>query len=149
MSFRARPASLDDCPMLADLNHQLIEDEGHANAMSVSQLEARMRAWLASGEYRATLFEEGGAVVAYAVFLETPQEVYLRQFFVERGHRRAGIGRRAIAELFASWPRTKRWTVSVLAGNVPAIAFWRAMGYADYDITMQISVGAHPRSGSG
>ena len=136
--MRARPASLDDCPTLAALNYQLIQDEGHANPMSVRELEARMRAWLGSGEYRAVLWEDDGAVVAYAVFLETRQEVYLRQFFVARDRRRGGVGRRAVAELFASWPRDKRWTVSVLAANAPAIAFWRAMGYADYDVTMQI-----------
>ena len=138
MSMRARAASLDDCAVLALLTRQLIEDEGHPNPMTVSQLEARMRAWLVSGEYRAVLFEEGGAIVAYAVFLETDQEVYLRQFFVARDRRRGGVGRRAVAELSSHWPRDKRWTVSVLAGNAPAIAFWHAVGYADYDVTMQI-----------
>jgi GNAT superfamily N-acetyltransferase len=149
MAMRARAASLDDCPTLAVLNHQLIRDEGHANPMSIGDLEARMRAWLGSGEYRAILWEDAGAVVAYAVFLETRQEVYLRQFFVARDRRRGGVGRRAVAELFAGWPRDKRWTVSVLSANAPALAFWRAMGYADYDVTMQILPAAHPLSPPG
>ncbi len=48
MTFR--PATNDDCPLLAELNHQLIRDEGHRNRMTVAELEQRMRGWLA-GEY--------------------------------------------------------------------------------------------------
>jgi len=72
-----RPATLDDCPLLAELNHQLIQDEGHRNRMTLPELEQRMRCWLA-GEYRAVIFEDGGDVVAYALYLEKPEEIYLR-----------------------------------------------------------------------
>jgi predicted acetyltransferase len=66
-------------------------------------------------------------------------EVYLRRFSVVRHRRREGIGRRAIAQLFADfWPRHKRWTVSVLVKNAPAVAFWRAMGYADYELKLEL-----------
>ncbi len=83
--------------------------------------------------------------MAYALFRETAAEVYLRQFFVVRHRRRAGIGRRAIAELCAQvWPRHKRWTVSVLVKNAPAVAFWRAMGYTDYALTLEIMPQAQP-----
>ena len=137
MKCRAAPAGA--CPTLAELNHQLIRDEGHRNPMTVAQIEARIRVWLTSGEYRAVLFEEIDGVVAYALFRETDGEIYLRQFFVVRHRRREGIGRRAMEELFANvWPRSKRLTVSVLVKNGPAIAFWRALGYADYDLTLEI-----------
>ncbi len=83
--------------------------------------------------------------MAYALFRETAAEVYLRQFFVVRHRRRAGIGRRAIAELCAQvWPRHKRWTVSVLVKNAPAVAFWRAMGYTDYALTLEIMPQGQP-----
>jgi predicted acetyltransferase len=125
--------------MLAVLNAQLIQDEGHRNSMTAVQLEDRMRRWLTSGEYQALLWEDHGEVVAYALFRETEAEVYLRQFFVVRHRRREGIGRQAIAALFTQvWPRHKRWTVSVLVKNAPAVAFWRAMGYVDYDLTLEI-----------
>jgi len=134
-----RIATAQDCPALAELNHQLIRDEGHRNLMTVAQLEERMRGWLASGEYRAMLFEQEGQVVAYALYRETETEVYLRQFFVARQHRREGLGRRAMGVLFSEvWPQDKRWTVSVLAKNVTGIAFWRALGYTDYDLTLEI-----------
>jgi predicted acetyltransferase len=125
--------------MLAELNHQLIRDEGHRNPMNVAQLEARMRGWLTSGEYRAILFEEGDEVVAYALFREAEAEVYLRQFFVVRHRRREGIGRHAMALLMSRiWPQHKRLMVSVLVKNTAGLAFWRAMGYADYDLTLEI-----------
>src|SRR6266542_5931397 len=92
--IRFRSATFDDCPMLAELNHQLIRDEGHRNPMTVSQLEQRIREFLA-GEYRAVIYEAGDEVVAYALFREQAEEVYLRQLFVVRHRRRQGIGRRA------------------------------------------------------
>ena len=64
MTFRA--ATPDDCPLLAKLNHQLIQDEGHRNKMTAPELEQRMRGWL-SGEYRAVVFEDAGEVVAYGL----------------------------------------------------------------------------------
>jgi len=134
-----RVASIEDCPRLAALNAQLIQDEGHRNPMTVAQLEDRMRGWLLSGEYQALLWENNAEVVAYALLRDTATEVYLRQFFVVRHRRREGIGRQAIEALCTQvWSRHKRWTVSVLVQNVPAVAFWRALGYTDYALTLEI-----------
>jgi GNAT superfamily N-acetyltransferase len=131
-------ATAEDCPLLAELNHQLIQDEGHRNRMRVAELERRMRDWLA-GDYRAVLFEEGSQIVAYALFLEFEDEIYLRQLFVVRHRRREGIGRRALDLLRAEvWPKDKRLTVEVLVGNERGVAFWRSMGYADYALTLEI-----------
>src|SRR5947208_3115017 len=130
MTFRS--ATLDDCLLLAEMNHQLIQDEGHRNKMTVRELEERMRGWLAD-EYRAIIYEDARQVVAYALFREQPQEIYLRQLFVVRNRRRKGIGRRALEILRSQvWPKTKRLTVAALVANTPAVAFWRAMGYRDY-----------------
>ena len=125
--------------MLAAWNHQLIRDEGHRNPMSLAELEQRMREWLSSGKYQALLFEENDETVAYALFRETEKEIYLRQFFVAPHRRREGIGRCAIQQLFTEyWPQNKRWTVDVLTQNHTAISFWRAMGYMDYALTLEI-----------
>ena len=136
MTFR--PATLNDCPLLAELNHQLIRDEGHRSRMTVPELEQRMKDWLA-GDYRAVVFEAGSEVVAYALFREQAEEIYLRQLFVVRNRRRQGLGRRAV-ELLRSrvWPKTKRLTVEVLVANQRAVAFWRAMGYTDYSLTLEV-----------
>jgi|SRR6266853_144326 len=136
MKFRF--ATADDCGLLAELNHQLIRDEGHRNPMNVPQLEERMRGFIAK-EYRAVIFEGGDGVVAYALFREQPDEIYLRQLFVVRHRRREGIGRRAMKTLRSQiWPKTKQLTAEVLAANKGAIAFWRAMGYMDYVLTLEI-----------
>ena len=137
-SLRTRFATIDDCSMLAAWNYQLIRDEGHHNPMDVLELEERMRGWLASGEYLAMIFEVNEPV-AYALFRETDEEIHLRQFFVVRHRRHEGIGSCAMAQLFALWPKEKRWTVSVLTKNTPAVSFWQAMGYADYALTLEIT----------
>ena len=128
-----------DCSLLGVLNHQLIRDEGHRNPMTELQLAKRMRIWLSRGGYTAILFEDGGALVAYALYRETPDEIYLRHLFVVRHRRRQGIGRQAMQILMTRiWPRGKRLTVEVLCHNAGAIAFWRAMGYQDYSLCLEI-----------
>ncbi len=106
--------------------------------MTVPELEERMRSWLVA-EYAAVIFEGGMGVMAYALWREQPGEIYLRQFFVVRNHRRQGIGRRAFEMLRSNvWPGNKRLTVEGLVQNAAAIAFWRAVGYRDYSLTLEI-----------
>lgn len=133
----SRRATLDDCALLAKLNHELIRDEGHRNRMTIPELEQRMRGWLAS-EYAAVIFGDGEEVVAYALYREQLEEIYLRQLFVVRNRRRQGIGRTAFGILRSRiWPADKRLTVEVLVQNTAAIAFWRAVGYKDYSLTLE------------
>jgi len=136
MTFRA--ASSDDCPLLAKLNHQLIQDEGHRNKMTVPQLEHRMRKWL-SGEYRAVIFEDSGEVVAYGLYREEPDLIYLRQLFVVQHRRRQGLGRQAVEILRSQiWQKDKRLTVEVLVANQSGVTFWRSVGYKDYALSLEI-----------
>jgi ribosomal protein S18 acetylase RimI-like enzyme len=132
-----RIATPADCALLAELNHQLIRDEGHRNPMTLAQLEQRMREFL-GGQYRAVIFQSREEVVAYALFREEPEEIHLRQLFVARTCRRRGIGRRAVELLRTEiWPKTKRLTVEVLVANQSALAFWRAAGYRDYSLQLE------------
>ncbi len=136
MNFRH--ATLNDCALLAGLNHQLIRDEGHRNQMTIPELEQRLRGWLAS-EYAAVIFEDGGEVVAYALYREQPEEIYLRHFFVVRHRRREGLGRRVVEILRSGiWPAGKRLTVEVLVQNSAAVAFWRMAGFKDYSLKLEI-----------
>lgn len=97
-----------------------------------------MRGWLTS-EYRAVIYEDGGVVVAYALYREQPEEIYLRQLFVVRDRRSQGIGRSAVEILRSQvWPKNKRLTVDVLAANKRGVAFWREIGYTDYSLTLEI-----------
>ena len=136
--MRYRRATLSDSSLLARLNQQLIRDEGHRNPMTVSELETRMRTWLA-GEYEAVIFEDGPDIVAYAAYSENDREVYLRHFFVVRHRRREGIGRKAMGILRDHvWPSNKRLPVEVLWNNATAIAFWKALGCREYSLALEI-----------
>jgi predicted acetyltransferase len=85
--------------------------------MTVPELDQRMRSWL-GGEYRAVFFEADDGIVAYALFREELEEIYLRQLFVVRHKRRQGVGRKAVGILRSQiWPRNKRLTVEVLVAN--------------------------------
>ena len=131
LTFRVAAAA--DLPQLASWNKQLIEDEGHDNTMSLEDLVARMRTWLAT-EYQALIFEDPAspAPVAYALLRDTPEWVHLRQFFVARDRRRCGIGARAVALLRDSvFPPDKPVIVEAMAWNHPALSFWRTVGFAD------------------
>jgi len=132
-----RFATIQDAPLLASLNHQLIRDEGHRNAMSAVELEQRMSQWL-QGEYQAVLFEECDGVAGYALFKRESAWIYLRQFFVRPERRRSGIGRAALTWLLANlWNDVPRIRIDVLTGNIAAIAFWKSLGFADYCLTME------------
>jgi GNAT superfamily N-acetyltransferase len=138
MKMEYRFATAQDLELLAEWNHQLIQDEGHRNPMAAPELRERMRNWIAA-EYKAVVFLVDDASVAYGLYRENEEEVYLRQLFVRRDQRRCGIGRQAMV-LFRQhiWPRQKRLTVDVLCMNSAAIQFWRAVGYNDYSLTLEI-----------
>jgi ribosomal protein S18 acetylase RimI-like enzyme len=141
LDMQWRFASDGDIPVVAELNHQLIADEGHRNPMGHEQLEQRMRSWLAR-EYRCALFLSQREVVAYVLFREDENaRTHLRQFFVVRGARRRGLGRRAFG-LFRREiaPRNKRIVLEVLSANTAAASFWRAMGFRDYAITLEMDL---------
>jgi GNAT superfamily N-acetyltransferase len=131
-----RPASLADAPALGRLNHLLIRDEGHRNPMGEGELVERMRAWLADDGYEALLGFDGDDLVAYVLWRDEPDCVYLRQIFVQREHRRQGVARHLMLSVFERWP-DKRLVVDVLAGNARALAFWRRMGYRDYAVMLE------------
>ena len=138
--MRYRDAVDADAPMLADINRQLIEDEWGGGGMSLERLEARVRRWLREGEYRAVLFEEDGATVAYALVSVDDEDdsAYIRHFFVLHAHRRGGVGRRAATTLLREIiPPAARVTLDVLASNRGGHAFWRSVGFRDYAVRME------------
>jgi GNAT superfamily N-acetyltransferase len=140
--IRYRIATLDDVPVLSVMNRQLVEDEGHRNqSKTAAWFAARMRDFL-NGEYEAVLFEFEGEVVAYALYTkhrDDKDSIYLKQLFVDRVHRRQGIGREAIRILREEiWPADKRLTVGVLIDNHTARAFYAAVGYREYSLELEI-----------
>jgi ribosomal protein S18 acetylase RimI-like enzyme len=140
--MRYRFATLDDVPLLTKMNLQLVEDEQHRNRFkSDAWFEERMCGFL-TGEYRAVLFERADQVVAYALYRNHPDHgdtIYLRQIFVDRAHRRRGIGKEALRLLREEiLPPDKRLTVEVLVGNQAARDFYRVAGFREYSLELEI-----------
>jgi len=133
-----RKATIADAEFLGEMNRLLIEDEEHHNTMTIAQLQRRMRSWLAT-DYTGLIFEREGHFAAYLIYIENTAQIYIRHFFVDRECRRAGVGRRAIRLLLDEiLPRDKRVLVDALSANIPAVEFWRAVGFSDYAITLEI-----------
>jgi ribosomal protein S18 acetylase RimI-like enzyme len=138
--MRYRFATLDDVPLLARLNRQLVEDEQHRNRFQPDAwFEERMRGFLTGG-YQAVLFEIDGEVVAYALYADHAEHsdtLYLRHIFVDRARRRQGIGREAMRLLKEEIrPPDKRLTVEVLAGNQVAQSFFKSVGFREYSLEL-------------
>lgn len=143
-----RPATDGDIDVLAKMNKQLIEDEGHRNPMTIPELALRMRGWLQSG-WNADLFvrpdvQVADTVVGYALYQHRKDEffperkvIYLRQFLIERKYRSQGWGRSALRQLFASrFPSPCTVVVDVLSANACGVAFWRTVGFQPYQMTL-------------
>ena len=136
--MHCRAATSSDLPLLAEMNFQLIRDEGHRNRMSQAELEERMARWLA-GDYEAVIFEQNDEPVGYTLFKEEPDWLYVRQFFIHREHRRKGLGRAAVEWLRENaWANAPRIRLDVLVNNQAGRAFWRDLGFEDYCITMEL-----------
>lgn len=140
MAFKAdeltiHVATPDDCPALAEMNRQLIDDEGELNSMTVAELERRMKDWLLIGAYTGFLFKLRGEIIGYA--LVNLPDMWMRHFFIRREHRRQGYGRASVALLFDRLG-AKEIGLSCLLTNSPGMAFWRGF---DHDVgTMKFYV---------
>ena len=107
--------------------------------MTVPELAQRLKDWLAS-EYAAVIFEDGGVVVAYALYSEQPRKKSICGNCLWCA---TGVGRTSGVRPWKFcatqiWPKNKRLTVGVLVQNTAAVAFWRAVGYQDYSLTLEI-----------
>ena len=137
-SLEFRFAKEADVPWLARMNQELIRDEGHRNKMSVPDLERRMSDFLRN-EYDAVIVSNSHSDIGYALYRQNPEWLYLRQIFVTEKMRCIGIGRRMIEWLRDNpWKEYKIIRTDVLVGNIAGIDFWKAAGFREYCITMEM-----------
>ena len=140
-----RLATLDDVPLLARMNRQLIEDEASRNPMSPAQLEQRMTDWIGAN-WHVVVFEQQGEPAGYALYDCRTDEydpsqtvVYLRHFFIKRKRRNRGVGRRALnllsSELFQDAVSVE---LDVLEQNARARSFWESVGFQPYCTSMRL-----------
>ena len=145
-----RTASLDDVPMLAEMNTQLIHDEGSPNPMDIVQLTERMREWLSS-DRDAVIVERGDDVVGYLLYRILRDEyypyknsIYVRQYFIKPTYRRRGIGQIAFESIVSDYfPDDHAIMLDVLESNPEGKAFWQKIGFDVYHTTMRREV--HPK----
>ena len=135
LTLSMRVATEEDVPLLAKMNKQLIEDEGHRNPMSIVELSQRMQGWLQGG-WNADVFfrantEPRETVIGYALYQHRREEfvpdesvVYLRQFLILREYRGQGLGRLALRQLFKTrFPARCTVVVDVLTANERGLNF--------------------------
>jgi ribosomal protein S18 acetylase RimI-like enzyme len=134
-----RTATTSDVPLLARMNEHLRQDERSRWSLTMPQLEERMRRLLVDEGYIAILFEIDSESVAYALYRPVEGGIHLRQFFVSRDFRRQGVGRQAIEILLNHiWPPEARITLDVLVQNQQGQAFWKALGFSEYAVTLEM-----------
>jgi GNAT superfamily N-acetyltransferase len=85
-----------------------------------------MRDWLENGRYQAAIARRGDDVLAYVLWRDDHDygDIYVRQFFVSREHRGAGLGRalfeRAVRQF---WPG-RPLRLGVYDSHPRGRAFW-------------------------
>jgi predicted acetyltransferase len=86
--------------------------------------------WLQEDGDHPLILLEAGRRVGFALVNQAPSphvtpglDFRMAEFFVLRGCRGQGIGRRAVVALFDRFPG--KWEISELPRNAPAIRFWR------------------------
>ena len=133
--MQIQKCTLENVPLLAQMNKRLIEDEKSTNPMTVAELEERMHCFLGT-EYSAYFFIEDSCVVGYALVKDTEKPLYLRQFFIEREVRRKHLGRQAF-QLLMDYLLADTINIDVLPWNEPGLHFWKSCGFAETCISMQ------------
>lgn len=130
-----RRATHEDVLQLAQMNWQLIRDEGSDNPMTVAQLTDRMTGFLTT-TYHAWMIQPAQLVVGYILVDMGRMPCYLRQMYVAAEYRRQGYGRAAFVALCDELAHVPL-EVEVFVWNSPAVAFWQSFGFAPRVIQMR------------
>jgi ribosomal protein S18 acetylase RimI-like enzyme len=140
--LRIDRAERAEAELLAGLNFQLDEDEPHPHPLPMAALVERMTRWIETGEYQVLLFRRGDRVTGYAAWRVEDRGAYLRHFFICRDQRRQGWGRAAMQLLRRDvFPKDRPVQIEAAIGNTGGIAFWRAIGFEDFGLSMELKAG--------
>jgi GNAT superfamily N-acetyltransferase len=138
-ALTARRATHNDVPMLARWEALLADEERDLDEMPLAYREARLREWIASAQCIVHVFERQRVPAGFVIWgTHGPREVFVRQFYIEPGARRQGLGRSGVSLMRTQvWPRDARISLRVLVGSRAYLAFWRACGFSDFSITLE------------
>lgn len=141
-ALRIDKAKSDEAAVLAELNRQLDEDEPHPYPLPMSALSERMARWIDSGAYDVLLFRRGARVTGYTAWRVEDRGAYLRHFFICRDQRRQGWGRAAMQLLRRDvFPKDLPVQIEASIGNKAGIAFWHAIGFEEFGLSMELKAG--------
>lgn len=127
--MQIKKCSDEDIELLALLNKQLIDDEKSDNTMTVEELRNRMKDFTNS-DYDAYFFVENNDILGYALVNHTVKPFYLRQFFIDRNHRKKHIGTKAF-QLLLEELETDSIDIEVLSWNTIGNKFWEKCGFVE------------------
>ena len=133
--MQIQECTINDVPMLARLNKQLIDDEKSNNSMSLSELENRMTEFL-NTEYNAYYFIVDQQIVGYALIKMSIEPIYLRQFLINRKYREQHYGKQAF-QMLMQHLGLKRIDLEVLPWNEIGYSFWKSCGFKEMSIAMR------------
>ncbi|MBB6671430.1 GNAT family N-acetyltransferase [Cohnella nanjingensis] len=135
-----RSAGAADVPLLAEMNQELIRDEGSRNKMSLAELAQRMAGWLGAKEWEARLLLCGEEAVGYALYQYREQgaEAYLRQYMIRREYRNRGYGLAGIRLLRERLGDVPTLSLDVLDANAAGRRFWARAGFVPDYIHMRL-----------
>ncbi len=147
MELELRRAASSDIDILAEMNKQLIEDEGSKNPMNLGELKQRMYDWLET-MYHADFLVVNQELAGYALyhFKSTPydpskQHVHLRQYFIGSKFRKLGLGRSGLDLLKEHrFKDVETIEIDVLASNSIGKNFWERAGFEAYYINMRTKI---------
>jgi len=125
--MQIKECTIDDVPLLAEMNYHLIEDENAETKLDLSQLEERMNDFINS-VYRAFFFCENETIIGYALCDLSRTPIYLRQFFICRPERRKGYGKQAFYTLL-DYLSAVKIDIDVYTWNKTGVAFWESLGF--------------------
>ncbi|MGM0882947.1 MAG: N-acetyltransferase family protein [Bacillota bacterium] len=144
--FLIRKATEADLKLLAQMNKELIQDEGSRNPMTIEQLEERMDGWIL-GEWEVEIIEKDNNIIGYAVYKHGKDDFYsklkyihLRQYYIGKDYRGRGYGTSALKQLLThSFPEGVKVTIDVLESNPRGHNFLMKFGFSPYYTHMEFT----------
>lgn len=130
-----------DAVVLGGFNAQLAEDEGAESIGPPAAYADRIHGWLSDERYTAAIALRSGSPMGYALWREDPDygDVFVRQFFVAREHRGAGLGRALFEDAARTFWAGKSLRLDVYDSNPGGAAFWEKVGFRPYSRLMKRS----------
>jgi predicted acetyltransferase len=127
--------TVDNLPLLAELNKQLYEDEKNDNIPAINILEERLKYAMEQGS-KAYLFIDSDEAIGYALVKTQVSPYYLSHFFICRDMRKKHLGTIAFNQLMNEL-NVDSIDLDVFCWNQRGQEFWKSLGFKERCIIMR------------